>query len=82
VRFIAVSSYSSSPLLNLDSFVAEDRLVINDDSRRQRVIESVHNTSHPGINRTLHMVASKYYWPGLTNDCEHLLSNIYIGCIM
>ncbi len=42
---------------------------------RNRILESVHNASHPGINRTtVDMVSSQYYWPGLTNDVKIYVS--------
>ena len=37
-------------------------------------MESIHNTSHFGVNCTLDLVSSKYYWPGLTNDVKQYVS--------
>ena len=53
-------------------------MVIEDASKRQRILESVHNTSHLGINRTLDMVSSQYYWPGLTNYVKAYVSFIIV----
>ena len=53
-----------------------ERLVVEDQSQRQRVIARIHDTSHLGINRTVDMTASKYYWPGLTCDVKR-----YVSCI-
>ena len=48
--------------------------MIEDASRRTRILESVHDSSHFGVNRTLDLVASKYYWPGLTKDVKQYVS--------
>ena len=48
--------------------------MIEDASRRARILESVHDSSHFGVNRTLDLVASKYYWPGLTKDVKQYVS--------
>ena len=44
--------------------------MVEDVNKRTRVMESIHNSSHFGINRTLDLVSSKYYRPGLTNDVK------------
>ncbi len=49
-------------------------MVVEDAGKRQWILESVHNTNHPGINRTLDLVSSKYYWPGLTNNVKVYVS--------
>ena len=36
----------------------------------------VHDSGHLGINRSLDMVASKYYWPGLSKDVK-----LYVLCL-
>ena len=56
--------------------MAEGRMVVEDASKRQRILESVHDASHLGINRTLHLVSSKYYWPVLTKDVKDYVSNV------
>ena len=48
--------------------------MVEDVNKRTRVMESIHNSSHFGINRTLDLVSSKYYWPGLTNDVKQYVS--------
>ena len=52
----------------------EKRLVIEQVQKRKRVIESIHSSSHFGVNRTLDLVSSRYYWPGLTNDVKQYVS--------
>lgn len=54
--------------------VSEERLVVEDVSKRKRIMESIHNSSHLGINRTLDLVSSKYYWPGLAKDVKQYVS--------
>lgn len=56
-----------------ESFIL-GRLVVDDNIKKQRILESVHNASHPGINRTVDMVSLQYYWPGLTNDVKLYVS--------
>ena len=46
------------------------RLVIESSSQRKRIISSVHDSSHFGINRTIDMITAKYYWPGVTSDIK------------
>ncbi len=53
---------------------AEGRVVIENTSQRKRILESVHNSSHFGINRTLDLVSHNYYWPGLTKDVKYFVS--------
>ena len=53
-----------------------ERLVIEDLSKRQRVISSIHDSGHLGVNRTLDMVSAKYYWPGLTCDVKQYVSHV------
>ena len=48
--------------------------MVEDVNKRNRVMENIHNSSHFGINRTLDLVSSKYYWPGLTNDVKQYVS--------
>ena len=51
--------------------------MIEDASRRARILESVHHSNHFRVNRTLDLVASKYYWPGLTKDVKQCVSDVY-----
>ena len=40
--------------------VSQERLVIEDADQRKRIISSIHDTAHMGLNRTTDMVAAKY----------------------
>ncbi len=62
------------PILCTIGGSSEERLAIEDKSKKERVIKCIHDTSHFGINRTLNLVSSKYYWPGLTNDVKQYVS--------
>ena len=53
---------------------SEGRLVVEDSKQRSRIIYSVHDNSHQGLNRTNDMLACKYYWNVQT------LSNTTINC--
>ena len=55
----------------------QERMVIEDPDQQNRIISSIHDTSHMGLNRTTDMVAVKYYWPGLTNDVKAYVSYSY-----
>jgi len=35
---------------------------------RQRLFQQYHDTAHPGIKRTRHLVSSRYVWPSLQKD--------------
>ena len=59
-----------------DKNAKTERLVIEDLGQQQRIVARVHDSSHLGINRTLDMVASKYYWPGLSKDVK-----LYVSCL-
>jgi len=58
-----------------------ERLVVEDAGQRKRIISSIHDTSHLGVNRTHDMVACKYYWPGLSNDIRAYVS-VVISTVM
>ena len=60
----------SSFLLQERGAKATQRLVIEDKQQHKRIISSVHDSCHLGVNRTLDMVAAKYYWPGLSEDVK------------
>ena len=50
----------------------ENRLVVEDATKRHRIISATHDASHLiGVNRTLDIVSKKYYWPGLSKDVRH-----------
>lgn len=50
------------------------RLVVEDRDKRERIVATIHDQSHVGVNRTLDMISSKYYWPGLTTDVKEYVS--------
>ena len=58
----------------IESKETTNRLVVEDGAKRERIISSIHDTSHLGVNRTLDMVTAKYYWPGLTRDVKQYVS--------
>ena len=49
-------------------------MIIEDPDQWRRIISSIHDTSHMGLNRTTDMIAGKYSWPGLTNDVKAYVS--------
>ena len=65
--------------------LVQERLVIEDPDRQKRIISSIHDTSHMGLNRTTDMVSGKYYWPGLTSDIKAYVSSFiycyYVYCM-
>ena len=70
--------FSSSPNTELGTDNGEtQRLVVEEREKRERIIATIHDPSHVGVNRTLDMIASKYYWPGLTTDVKKYVSIIY-----
>ena len=50
------------------------RLVVEDHQKRKRIVASVHDSNHLGINRTVDLVSSKYYWPGQSKDVINYVS--------
>ena len=56
--------------------LVRERLVVEDPDRRKRIVASIHDTSHMGLNRTTDMVSGKYYWPGLTSDVKAYVSSL------
>ena len=50
------------------------RLVIEEKAQRDRIITSIHDSSHMGVNRTVDMITEKYYWPGQTSDIKEYVS--------
>ena len=55
---------------------SNERLVVEDHQQRTRIISSIHDTCHLGLNRTNDMVAQKYYWPGMSNHIHSYVSII------
>jgi len=45
---------------------------------RQRIVASAHDSSHLGLNRTIDLVKTKYYWSGLYSDVKKYASIIII----
>ena len=56
----------------------EERLMVEDPKQRGRIISSVHDSCHLGLNRTNDMLACKYYWPGMSIPVASYVSLIYI----
>ena len=54
------------------------KLVIENTSQRMRILSSIHDSSHLGVNRSTDMVSCKYYWPGLTKDVRPYVSKATI----
>ena len=50
------------------------RLVVDDRKRQSKIISSVHQEHHLGINKTVELVCRKYYWPGMTKDITSYVS--------
>jgi len=63
-----------SPHLLGKASTSTPRLVVQQVDKRKRIIASIHNASHLGLNRTNDMVAQKYYWPGLFMDVRAYVS--------
>ena len=55
----------------------EERLVVEDPKQGARIISSVHDSCHMGLNRTNDMVACKYYWPGMSKHVASYVSLLY-----
>lgn len=51
-----------------------ERLVIEDPTERERIVRSIHDSVHLGINRTMDMISVKYYWPGMSSDIRLYVS--------
>ena len=49
--------------------------MVEEHTKRKRIVAAIHDSSHLGINRTLDLVASKYYWPGLSKDVIEYVSS-------
>ena len=55
--------------------------MIEDPDQRKRIVSSIHDTSHMGLNRTTDMVSGKYYWPGLTSDVKAYVSSLILYAV-
>jgi hypothetical protein len=56
--------------------LCRERLVVENVSERKRIIQSVHDSSHLGINWTQDMLVPKCYWPGLSKDVHSYVSGM------
>ena len=54
------------------------RLVVEDEGKRKRIISAIHDPNHLGVNRTLSMVTTKYYWPGITTDVKDYVRFFFV----
>ena len=50
--------------------------MVEDPDRRKRIVSSIHDTAHMGLNRTTDMVSGKYYWPRLTADMHEVIRKL------
>ena len=74
------SNYSTFLKSDFDSLSTSDGLVLL-DSRRivlplgavKPILQLLH-ASHSGMNKTLVLARSLYYWPGMVNDVKQLIS--------
>ena len=41
---------------------------------RRRILKSIHDANHLGVNRTRDMISSKYYWPGMSKEIQSYVS--------
>ena len=48
---------------------------MEDQEKRKQIVATIHDFSRLGINRTLDLVASKYYWPGQSKDVMKYVSS-------
>ena len=55
------------------------RLIISEkDNLRTKVIDLIHSpidSAHPGKNKTKRLLATRYFWPGMTAEVERFISN-------
>lgn len=54
------------------------QLCIHECSLRLQLILELHNKGHIGCDRTLHLVASSYFWPTLRRDVERFVSRCVV----
>jgi hypothetical protein len=58
-----------------------DRLIVPDvDNLRTNLIQEVHeqvSTAHPGRNKTIRLLADRYYWKGLAASVEQYVRNCH-----
>ena len=56
----------------------DNRFVVEEMTKRCRIISHTHDGSHFGVNRTEDVVSEKHYCPGLTKDIRLHVSIIII----
>ena len=75
------SNYSSFLKSDFDSLSTSDVLVLLDSSRivlplgAVKPILQLLQAIHSGMNKTLVLARSLYYWPGMVNDIKQLISH-------
>ena len=74
IYIINLTSPSLAKTKTKSDFQSEERVVIEDTKQRTRIISSIHDSCHMGLNRTNDMLASKYYWPGMYKDVSSHVS--------
>ena len=72
-----VGIFSKTVLMTERDVHVSERLAVEDFHQRKRIIANVHDSSHLGVNRTLDMITTKYYWPGLTHNVKE-----YVSCLV
>ncbi len=78
LRFQDFPFGSAGNTLLCDTSTGRQRLVVP-ASWRRKVFDAVHNLSHPGVNTTCHLVASKFIWHGL-NKQVHSWAKQCLSC--
>ena len=51
-----------------------ERLVVEEEEVRRRILKSIHDANHLGVNRIRDMISSKYYWPGMSKEIQSYVS--------
>lgn len=67
------SGLSSLYSIHDDFLLRDNRLCIPDCSLRLQLITELHGEGHIGRDRTLHLVATSYFWPTLRRDVERFV---------
>ena len=49
---------------------------MEDPVQQKRIISTVYDANHFGIDKNNDMVASKYYWPGLSAEVRSYVSTV------
>lgn len=73
-----MGQYDHSEYTLQDGFLFKGiRLCVPDCSLRLRIIEEIHSEGHVGRDRTLHLVATNYFWPTLRRDVERFVERCH-----